>query len=52
MWIRYEVKCPRNLKCPEGRKGFTETKCPVPNRKEKEGGEKEKTGLEGWVSTG
>jgi len=52
MWIRYEVKRPSNLKCPEGKKRFTETKRPVPNQKLKKGGEKVKTELGSWVNTG
>jgi len=53
MWIRYELKCPSNIKCPEGKEKVhrNEMSSSEPQRKKK-GGEKEKTELEGWVSTG
>jgi len=34
------VKRPSNLKCPEGKKRFTETKRPVPNQKLKRRGKR------------
>ena len=43
--LTLRAKCPSNLKCPKVEKRFTETMCPVPTAREKEGGEKEETEL-------